>query len=109
MPRKPKDFDVAGTAPFPLQGMQYVKAELRAIEDEQEKALRLHKDGWGFYAKELSVWVLAPFFIAGAWLFGLWMIIGSGWSPIEKERAWTAFMSITTEAVGVFFGKQLAK
>jgi hypothetical protein len=63
------------------------KLELKTREDEEDKKLRLHKDRWGFYAKEVSVWILAPVFITGAWLFCLWMIIGNGWSPVEKERA----------------------
>jgi hypothetical protein len=86
-----------------------VNIQVKTTEDEQEKSLRLHKDRWGFYAKEVSVWILAPVFITGAWLFCVGIITGNGWSPVEKERAWIAFMSITTGAVGVFFGKQLAK
>jgi hypothetical protein len=81
----------------------------KVIEDDDEKRLRLHKERWGFYLKDLSVWALAPVFIAGAWFVCLWMISGNGWSPVEKERAWVAFTSITTGAVGVYFGKQMGK
>jgi hypothetical protein len=86
-----------------------VDAQFKTPEDDQEKALRLHKDRFSFYAKDLSVWILAPFFIVGTWCFCIGILVSGGSSAIEKERAWTAFMAITTGAIGVFFGKQIGK
>jgi hypothetical protein len=86
-----------------------VDLQLKTSEDEQEKDLRLHKERYSFYAKDLSVWILAPLFIVGAWFFCIGILVSTGSSAIEKERAWTAFMAITTGAIGVFFGKQIGK
>jgi hypothetical protein len=106
-PKSPKDVNV--TASLPIPGMKAKRVEYEAEEDKEEKAQRLHKELVGFYAKDLSVWILAPLFIVGAWFFCIWIIVSSGSSAIEKERAWTAFMAITTGAIGVFFGKQIGK
>lgn len=107
MAGRPKEVNVP--ASLPVTGMKATKIEYQAEEDEQEKALRLHKDRFSFYAKDLSVSILAPLFIAGAWFFCLWILASGGFSPVEKERAWTAFMAIVTGAVGVYFGKQIGK
>jgi hypothetical protein len=107
MPAKPKDVDVSASLPVP--GMKPTRLEYQAIEDEQEKALRLHKERYAFYAKELSVWILAPLFIVIAWSIWLWILMTGGFSSTEKDRAWTAFMAITSGAVGVYFGKQIGK
>lgn len=92
-----------------MPGMKATKVEYAAVEDDDEKKLRLHKEKWGFYLKELATWALAPIFIVGAWIFCIVILVGNGWSPAEKDRAWTAFLSITTGAAGLYFGKQLGK
>jgi hypothetical protein len=109
MPSKTKDVDVVSVPVAVSTGMKAKKVELEAPEDEQEKALRLHKERYSFYAKELSVWALTPAFITTALVLCLWMIVGAGWSPAEKEWARTGFMAIVSGAVGVFFGKQMGK
>jgi hypothetical protein len=91
------------------QGDLDVNVQLKTPEDDQEKALRLHKDQFSFYAKDLSVWILAPLIIMGAWCFCLWILISSGFSPVEKQQAWSFFTTITAGAIGVFFGKQIGK
>jgi hypothetical protein len=107
MPTNPKEVNVP--ASLRVTGMKATKLEYQAIEDEEEKALRLRKDSLSFYFKELSVWILAPLFIVIAWCVCLWILISGGFSATEKEWARTVFMAITSGAVGVFFGKQIGK
>ncbi|SRR5579883_1186891 len=98
MPSKTKDIDLPHSAPLVVPGMKAKKLEYEAIEDEQEKSLRLHKERYSFYAKELAVWILAPLFIVVAWSICLWILMSGGFSSAEKDRAWTAFMAITSGA-----------
>ena len=105
MPAKSKDVDVPATLP----GMKPTRLEYQAIEDEQEKSLRLHKDRLTFCSKELSVWILAPLLITVTWLMCLVILAGNGWSAAEREWARTGLMAITSGAVGLYFGKQLGK
>jgi hypothetical protein len=51
MPPKPKEVNVPASSP--VAGMKATKLEYQAVEDDQEKALRLHKDRLSFYVKEL--------------------------------------------------------
>ncbi len=102
---KPKEVSVLASSP--VAGMKATKLEYQAVEDEQEKALRLHKERINFYLKEVLPWGLAMIFISGAWAYSLWMILKNEASSAEKDRAWTIFTSITSAAAGILFGKQL--
>jgi hypothetical protein len=107
MPPKPKEVNVPASSP--VAGMKATKLEYQAVEDDQEKALRLHKDRVTFYVKEVLTWGLATAFIGAAWAFSLWTLMRAGSSPAEKDRAWTIFTAITSAAAGILFGKQLGK
>jgi len=108
MAQKPRDVDVDRSDSF--KGLTVSDPVTpKPTESAQEKAQRLHKELLGFYIKDLAVWILALFSVAAAWVFCFVILAGSGWSPAEKDRAWTAFMAITTGAIGVLFGKQLGK
>src|SRR5437899_1359210 len=105
MPRKPRDFDVPGSAPFPPRGMQYVSAELRPIEDEREKAERLHKERLGFYIKDVGTWLLGFFFVIAIGLFCFWLLLRIDTPSVERDWARSALSAILGGIVGFLFGK----
>jgi hypothetical protein len=92
-----------------LPGLKLEKAEFKAPETPQERELRLLKDRWSFFAKDLLVWILALTLTALTWGVCLLIVTGNGWSPTEKDWARTGLMAITTGAAGILFGKQLGK
>lgn len=105
MATKPRQASVPASSP--VAGMKATKLEYQAVEDDQEKALRVHKERITFYLKEVLPWGLAMIFIGGAWAYSLWMILKNGAPSAETDRAWTIFTSITSAAAGILFGKQL--
>jgi hypothetical protein len=110
MPPRPKQVNVpASSFPMAVTGMKPTKLEYQALEDEQEKTLRLHKDRWTFYVKELLPWAMATIFLGAAWVFSLWIFTRADSSPAEKDWARTIFTAITSAAAGILFGKQLGK
>jgi hypothetical protein len=107
MAPKPKEISIPD-APT-VAGMKAKKVEYEAIEDEQEKELRLHKERWTFYVKELLPFGLATFFLGVAWLVSLAVLVRPSFSPAEKDWARTTFTAVTSGAAGILFGKQLGK
>jgi hypothetical protein len=71
MAPKPKEVNVPASPV--VAGMKATKLEYQALEDDQEKALRLHKERWTFYVKELLPWAMATIFLGAAWAFSLWI------------------------------------
>jgi len=56
MPPISKKVDVS-TSPL-FEGMRLSNVELKPIEDEQERALRLHKEKYSFYFKDMATYML---------------------------------------------------
>jgi hypothetical protein len=75
------------------------------IEDSREKALRLHKERIGFYAKDLAPWLILEFLVLGIGFICFWNLVRAGSSPEEKARAWGALTTILCGIVGFLFGK----
>jgi hypothetical protein len=107
MAPKPKEVNVPASPV--VAGMKATKLEYQAIEDEQEKALRLHKERWTLYVKELLPWGASIVVVIVACIFSLWTLTRAGYSPVEKDWARTVFTAIISAAAGVLFGKQLGK
>ena len=105
MPRKPRDVDVPSAAPFAPRGMQYVSAELRPIEDKQEKALRLHKERVTFYVKEIGTWLLGFFFLIAIGFFCFLVLMRNNSPSAEKDWARSGLTAILGGIVGFLFGK----
>ncbi len=85
--------------------MQIKNIEFEPIEDEQERALRLHKERMGFYFKELGSWLVGFVFVLAIGLFCFWVLVRVDSPPSEKDRAWSALSAILGGIVGFLFGK----
>lgn len=107
MPTKPREVNVLA-API-AAGMKTKKVELEAVEDEQERVQRLHKELWSFYIKDLLPFAMAIVVIAVAAAISLIIMFRSESAPAEKDWAKTVFTAIMSGAVGMLFGKQLGK
>ncbi|MGO9597089.1 MAG: hypothetical protein ACLP7Q_03615 [Isosphaeraceae bacterium] len=88
-----------------LEGMQAEKVELKHPEDEQEKKLRLHKERWSFYVKELVTPAFAALIVIVAVTCCLWFLFNSQSAAAEKEWARSVLMAVLTGAVGYAFGR----
>jgi hypothetical protein len=106
-PKSPKDVDVPASLSVP--GMKATKLELQAIEDEDEKKLRLRKDWVGFCIKDVAPWIFAAVIVLAVGAVSLRVIMGDGFTPVEKDWARTALSAIAGGAVGVAFGTKLGK
>ena len=104
MPSKPKDESLPVWS-----NMETAKLEFRAVEDEQEKAQRLHKERWTFYVKDILPWGASIVVLLTACVFCLWISVRDGYSPAEKDWARSILTAVISGAAGVFFGKQLGK
>jgi hypothetical protein len=92
MTPKPRKAEIA--APLSVPGMELKALEYKAVEDPQEKAIRLRKEMLNFYVKELLIWVIGCVFIVLTGFYCLWVLVRSESPPADKDRAWSAFMAI---------------
>jgi hypothetical protein len=103
MPPAPKKADVFKT--LPMEGLEVEKVEYKRPEDEQEKALRLHKERVSFYIKEVGTPGFAAALVVVAVICCLWFLFSPQSSATEREWARTVLMSVLTGAIGFAFGK----
>jgi hypothetical protein len=104
MAATPKKADVGEAIPG-LGSLPLEKVEYKRLEDEQEKALRLHKDRLNFYIKELGTLAFAAVLVAVAVACCLFFLLSPQSSTVEKDWARSVLMSVLTGAVGFAFGK----
>ena len=90
---------------IPTDGLEVKTIELKSPEDEQEKALRLQKERWNFFVKEMGTLAFAALLVAAAVICCLFFLFSSQSSPVEKDWARSVLMSVLTGAVGFAFGK----
>ncbi len=100
MPRAPKDFPVPR---FP--GMDVNEINYRKTEDEQEKALRLHKEKLLFYFKELPAYVFGFAFLGVSAFYCYWVLFTPSTSPEERRYAWSALSAVLGGIVGIVYGR----
>ena len=103
MPPAPKKVDVSKAIPG-LEHLPLEKVEYKRPEDEQEKALRLHKERIGFYLKDVGITILGVVFLLAIGGYCLWVLTGNS-APAEKDWARSAITSILAGIVGYIFGK----
>jgi hypothetical protein len=104
MAATPKKADV-NKALSGMENMTLEKAEFKRPEDEQEKALRLQKERWSFFVKEMGTLGFAAILVAVAVACCLVFLFNPQSSAVEKEWARSVLMSVLTGAVGFAFGK----
>jgi hypothetical protein len=104
MPSAPKKTDVSKFLPA-MEGLEVEKLEYKRPEDEQEKALRLHKERVGFYVKEVVTPGFAAALVIVAVICCLVFLFGPQSSAAEKQWAGTVLMSVLTGALGYAFGR----
>jgi hypothetical protein len=103
MPSTSKKADVSKS--FPIGDLVVKSIEFKLPEDEQEKALRLHKERWTFYVKDLATLGFSALLVIVAMICCLVFLFDPKASAAEKGLAGSIFMSIVTGAIGFAFGK----
>jgi hypothetical protein len=103
MPSAPKKVDVPKS--IPLEGMQVSSVEFKPIEDQHEKALRLHKERVSFYVKEIATLIFAVVLVIVVVSYSFMIFASPQASASEKEWARSALMLALGGAVGFAFGK----
>ena len=104
MPSTPKKVDVSKAIPG-LESLPLEKVEYKRPEDEQEKALRLHKERLGFYIKDVGIWIFGVVFLMAIGSYCLWVLTSNSAAPTEKDWVRSAITSILAGIVGYIFGK----
>jgi len=106
MPSEPKEADVSNALPG-LQELQLKTIEYQRPEDEQDKALRLHKERLSFYFKDLGALGFSALLVIVAMICCLVFLFNPKASVAEKGLAGSLFTSIVTGAIGFAFGKSM--
>jgi hypothetical protein len=88
---------------IPTDGLEVKTIELKRPEDEQEKALRLHKEKVSFYVKEVGALGLAASVVI-AIVICSFVILAVSTSPAAGEWARSALMLALGGAAGFAFG-----
>jgi hypothetical protein len=91
--------------PASLPGMKTVRIEYQADEDKQEKTQRLRKELVGFYVKDIGVWALAFAVVVVIGSCSFWIVMRTGFDPLEKEWARSVISAIVAGIIGFVFGK----
>jgi hypothetical protein len=99
----PKKVDVS-TVPS-IKDLEVKSIELKPPEDEQEKALRLHKERISFYIKDVVIWIFGVVCLVVIGGYCLWVLTSSSSAPAEKDWARSAVTSILAGIIGYVFGK----
>ena len=103
MPTTPKKADVSKT--LPVGDLEVKSIELKPPEDEQEKALRLHKERLNFYFKDLGTLGFSALLVCVAVICCLVFLFNPQASAAEKEWSRSILLSVLTGAIGFAFGK----
>ena len=104
MPSEPKQADVSKAIPG-LEDLPLEKVEYKRPEDEQDKALRLHKERLNFYFKDLGTLGFSALLVSVAVTCCLVFLFNSQSAPAEKDWARSVLMLVLTGAIGFAFGK----
>lgn len=100
MPRPPRKLEI--TQPH---GVDLDRLEFKRTEDEQEKALRLHKEKLLFYFKELPAYVFGFAFLGVSAFYCYWVLFTPSTSPEERRYAWSALSAVLGGIVGIVYGR----
>ena len=103
MPSTSKKADVSKS--LPVGDLEVKSIEFKLPEDEQEKALRLHKERISFYIKDVVIWIFGVVCLVVIGGYCLWVLTGSSSAPAEKDWARSAVTSILAGIIGYVFGK----
>jgi hypothetical protein len=103
MPRKPKDIEVPPSLHVP--GMRAVNLELKPVEDEQEKELRLHKERYNFWIKEVGTYAFGIAFLVAIACYCFWALFDRSTTLEERRYVWSAVSAVMGAIVGTFFGR----
>jgi hypothetical protein len=101
MPASPRKTDVSKA----IDSLEVRNIELKPPEDEQEKALRLHKEKVSFYIKDLGAWIFGFLFLLMLSGYCFWVLFGGSSTPADKEFAKSSIAPIATALLGFMLGK----
>lgn len=90
---------------FKIENMDLHKVEYQRTEDDEERALRLHKERLTFYFKDLGTYVFGFLFLAAIAVYCFWVLLDKSTSPEERRYAWAAISAVMGGIVGVVFGR----
>jgi hypothetical protein len=103
MVRKSKDIEIPPSLSVP--GMQVAGVEFKPREDEQEKALRLHKERITFYFKDIGTYTFGICFLAAVAIYCFWALFDKTTTAEERRYVWSAISAVLGGIVGIFFGR----
>jgi hypothetical protein len=103
MPSTSKKADVSKS--FLIGDLEVKSIEFKLPEDEQDKALRLHKERLNFYFKDLGTLGFSALLVSVAVTCCLVFLFNSQSAPAEKDWARSVLMLVLTGAIGFAFGK----
>jgi hypothetical protein len=105
MPGKPKNVSVPVFPSVPDMEVSEYSIGYRSIEDEQEKALRLHKERYSFWIKDIGTYAFGIAFLTAIVYYCFWALFDKSTTPEERRYVWAAISAVIGGIVGTFFGR----
>lgn len=94
-----------GLPPTSVSGAPVFNIDPGAIEDDDERDLRLHKERLAFYFKDIGTYVFGFIFLAAIAVYCFWVLLDKSTSAEERRYAWAAISAVMGGIVGVVFGR----
>jgi hypothetical protein len=103
MPSQPRKTNIPTS--LTVNRIELITLEFQPIEDDQDRALRLHKELISFYVKDVGTLLLGFFFVIIIGICCFSILIREEPAPTDKSRAWSALSVILGGTVGFLLGK----
>jgi hypothetical protein len=107
MPSKPKNVSVPVFPSVPGMEVSEYSVAYRPVEDEQERALRLHKERYIFWVRDIGTYAFGIFFLSMVALYCFWALFDRSTTPEERRYVWAAISAVMGGIVGTFFGRSM--
>ena len=86
-----------------------IRVTVESAEDDADKKVRIHKEIYSFWFKDLGPIILAGLIITGVTICCLMILTNKNSTATDRDNAWKAIAGVFGVVVGAVFGKATSK